>query len=163
MSSSNPGGLPATITITYVFENFDGATPLTTLGAVEDLSAVFGTHAVDWSFLSASSTPMGLVNPAFNGHSVTQLINQAPMQSLAAGATGTVTVTLLLTADGGDTDMDQVYCNQVMLTGELGGVRFGDTSTDGADPDPNGDAVPLERDPSCIMQVPVELQSFTID
>jgi Repeat of unknown function (DUF6923) len=161
MSTNNPGGLPATITITYVFENFDGATPLMSLSAIDDLSAVFGTHPTDWMFLNAMSTPMGLVNPAFNGHSVTELINAG--QTLAAGASGTITVHLMLLAPGGDTNMDEIYCNQVILTGDLGGAMYGDTSTDGSDPDPDGDGVPVERSPSCIMQVPVELQSFSID
>ncbi|MEE8526516.1 MAG: hypothetical protein V3T72_21485 [Thermoanaerobaculia bacterium] len=163
MMTNSPASLPATITIDYVFENFSTTLPLTLLSALDDLTAVFGTHVVDWTFISASSVPAALGNPAFNGHAVTELINQAPTQSLAALATGSITVTITLLTDAADTDMDDTYCNQAVLTGDLGGVMFGDTSTDGSDPDPDMDGIPVERDLACIMQIPVELQSFSVD
>ena len=46
-----------------------------------------------------------------------------------------------------------------------GGVAYGDLSTSGADPDPNGDSSPDERTLSVFnkSQVPVELLSLEID
>ncbi len=173
MTTDNPNATPAMITIDYVFENFDVAIPLMDLSVEDDLTMVFGTHGVDWTFGSASSMPVSLVNPNFDGHTDTELINQAPTQSLAAGATATLTVSLTLLTDDFDNngDDDDMYCNQVVLTGirdldgpgGAPGTEFGDTSTEGSDPDPDGDGLPVERDQACIMQTPVELHSFSIE
>ncbi|MEE8522568.1 MAG: PQQ-dependent sugar dehydrogenase, partial [Thermoanaerobaculia bacterium] len=93
-------GLPETVTIDYAFENFDAGETLFNLTSPDDLSAVFGVHGVDWTFTSISATPASFANPAFDGHTDTELIDQAPAQSLAPGASATVTVTLeLLTFD----------------------------------------------------------------
>ena len=168
MTSSAGSGLPSTITITYVFENFDTVTALTSMSAIDDLTAVFGTHGVDWTFVSISSSTGTFHNGSFDGHTsaaTMQLINQAPTQGLSAspgpGNTATITVTLTLLTHAGDTDMDDIFCNQIVATGDLGGVTFGDVSTDGSDPDPGGDDIPEEDDPSCFT-VPVELKEFSL-
>ncbi len=93
-------GLPETVTVDYVFENFSTTEDLFNLTSSDDLTAVFGVHGVDWTFTSISSVPASFANPSFNGHTDAELINQAPTQSLLTGATATVTVTLeLLTFD----------------------------------------------------------------
>ena len=163
MSTSDGMDVPATITIDYVFENFATSAPLTDLSALDDLVPIFGTHGVDWTFGSISSVPASLANPAYNGHAATELFNQAPTQSLVALGSGSISVAITLLTTDGDTDMDDEFCNQIALTGLLSGVPFGDTSTDGLDPDPNMDGVPDERDLACITQLPVELQSFSIE
>ena len=165
MTTSDGSMAPATITITYVFEAFTGT--VENLSAVEDLTAVFGIHGIDWTFTSISSSANIVHNAGFNGHSDTELIEQTASseQDLAVGSPATVTVTLTLLTNAGDTDMDGVFCNQILVTGTVGGITFGDVSTNGTDPDPapTDDGSPDERAPSCIMQVPVELMTFSIE
>ncbi len=155
--------LPATVTITYAFENFGGDAILG-VSALDDLAAVFGTLGVDWTFSSISSVPASLANPAFDGASNSELINQTTAQSLAPAALGTVTVEIeLLTVDASIGDQ---FCNQIQVTGRDSlGATYADLSADGTDPDANGDGVPAEEAPSCFDQssVPVALQSFSID
>ncbi len=164
MSSSNGNGLPSTITIDYVFENFSSST-LADLSAIDDLEAVFGTHGVDWTFTSISSSANITHNASFTGHSgATELIEQTAgtEQDLAVAATATMTVTLELLTHDGDSDLDDLFCNQIVVTGFIAGVEFGDVSTDGSDPDPGGDDIPAEDDSTCFM-VPVELTTFSVD
>ncbi len=162
MSSSNGSLLPSTITIDYVFENFSSGS-MTLLSAIDDLAAVFGVHGVDWTFTSVTSAPPAFVNPSFDGHSDIELIDQSGGgESLAMAASATVTVTLTLLTHDGDTDMNDLFCNQIVITGTLGGLIFSDLSTNGSDPDPNGDFIPAEDDPSCFT-VPVELMTFSIE
>ncbi len=170
MVTNNPGSLPATITITYTFENFSDTLPLTSLSAIDNLLPVFGMMpdvdndgGDDWNLITPISG--ALANPSFNGGDGMTPDNElfAAGSSLAANSTTTITVMLELRTENADTDMDQIYCNSVVFTGELDGVSFGDTSTDGNNPDPNDDDAPVEDDPSCMPQVPVELQSFSID
>lgn len=43
------------------------------------------------------------------------------------------------------------FCNQILVSAfTIGGNAIGDLSTDGADPDPNADNSPDERDPTCV-------------
>jgi hypothetical protein len=67
----------------------------------------------------------------------------------APGSSATVTVTLdLLTFAA---LIDGEYCNRVLVVGETAdGEFFGDRSTDGLVPDPDGDGAPDEGEPSCI-------------
>ena len=162
MSSSAGNALPSTITIVYTFENFSGSDTLTDMTAIEDLAAVFGTHGVDWTFTSISSAPTAaFANASFNGHSVTQLINQAPTQSLGPGVVETITVTFeLLTHAAAVMD---TYTNQVTGMGTFGGLVYSDISDDGTDPDQDMDGnASDDRDPS-ILTVPVELMRFSVD
>ncbi len=157
------GSLPATIQIDYTFENFGDETMLN-LSVLDDLSTVFGVAGVDWTFTSISSVPASLANPSFDGSSDTQLLNQAPTQSLAAASVGSATVTIeLLTVAA--VDINDEFCNDVTITGlDSLGVSYMDLSDSGTDPDANGDADPSELDTSCFSrtQVPVELQSFSV-
>lgn len=142
--------LPATITIDYVIENFSIVEDLDHLSALDDLTAIFGAHGVDWTFTSISSVPASLANPAFDGVLDTQLIKQAPPQTLLSGALTVITVQIeLLTLDA--LLPSNQFCNQVIVTGMTSSfVTLSDESTDGLDPDPAGDGLPEENDPSCI-------------
>ena len=152
MTGSTPG---QPVTIDYVFENFD-MIPIFTLSAVDDLTATFGAAGADWTFTSISSVPAAFANPGFDGSSDPELINQAPTQSLAAGATATITVTIqLLTANGA---VGGEFCNQVNFSGEVSANLFvSDDSTPGLDPDPNGDSDPAEQAPTCNALPPGDL------
>ncbi|MCP3994244.1 MAG: hypothetical protein GY722_04140 [bacterium] len=162
--SGTSTGLPVTMTIDYVFENLSTATVFNLLAA-DDLVAVFGVPGVDWSFTSITSVPASFANPSFDGDTDPQLIDQAPAQSLLAGSLATITVEIeVLTFD--NLDPDDNFCNGIQVVGEdVGGDHFADNSTDGLDPDPDGDDSPDERALSCVnlSDLPVTLQGFTID
>ncbi|MEE8525133.1 MAG: hypothetical protein V3T72_14445, partial [Thermoanaerobaculia bacterium] len=143
-------GLPETITIDYVIENLSVADDLSALSATDDLAAVFGVHGVDWTFTSISSAPAGFANPGFDGHSDSELVEQAPAQSLLAGASATVAVVLEVLTFA-NLDAGNSFCNQVQVRGETAaGTVFGDLSTSGPDPDPDADGSPDERQPACV-------------
>ena len=164
-------GLPATVTIVYTFENFGASSPtddLTAVSAMDDLDFVFGMG--NYMVTGISSAPTAaFANAAFNGSGDMQLINQAPTQTLAAGTTETITVTLTLTGlggAGGSGGAGDEFCNGVTGMGlDSGGTVFGDVSTSGTDPDPNGDSNPVELGLSCFStsDVPVELMKFSVD
>jgi len=160
------GGLPSNVTLDYTFESlgFGMVETLTGLSVDDDLAAVFGVHGVDWTFVSISSMPAAFANAAFDGHSNTQLVNQAPSQSLAAGAIASVSVTIqLLTVDAA---VGGQFCNDYTLAAVSPAVlTLSDTSNDGTDPDPNGDAFPYEMGLSCFnsTSVPVVLQRFDLE
>ncbi len=153
--SATLGGFPSTITIEYTFENFSDVEDLFDLTAEDDLRTVFGTHGIDWTFNSITSEPVAFANPQFNGDTETELIASA--QILPASSTTTVTVEIeVLTPT--NLDDNNNFCNQVeVIAATAGGALFGDLSTDGFDPDPNGDGRPHESDLSC---VPVGQEPF---
>lgn len=157
-------GLPDTVTLVYTLENLSAGT-FSAMSIVDDLSTVFGTAGVDWAFTSVTSSPVALANPGFDGSGTTELLNQAPPQTLAGFGLASVTVTVqLLSLASADINGD--FCHQFTITGENPGMEVrSDLSHDGADPDPNGDNDPEEQTPSCfnVSEVPVELLQFSID
>ena len=154
--------LPATIQIDYFFENFGGDTLLDP-SVVDDLTAVFGVHGIDWTFTSISSIPAGFAEGTFDGHGNNQLV--AASQSLAGGATASISVVIeLLTVAAADMSGD--FCNQVTLEGEDSlGVSYSDLSVSGSNPDPDDDDDPVEESFACFNRtsVPVTLQRFSIE
>ena len=77
----------------------------------------------------------------------------------------TLSLTSLANAGNSGGDPDQ-FCNAVTLTGETSsGLAYGDVSTDGTNPDPDGDDSPDERVLTCFStaDVPVELMTFAIE
>ncbi len=111
----------------------------------------------------SKATPPDFANPDFDGFLDFELINQAPMQSLAAGNAGQVVVVIdLLTLDA---VIAGQLCNQVTASGTMGGTAFSDSSADGQDPDPSDDGIPDESASSCISAgvVPVTLMSFEVN
>jgi Repeat of unknown function (DUF6923) len=158
--------IPAAYTLVYTFENLADETPaedLNGLSATDDLTAVFGPHGVNWSFTSITSSNGTFHNPGYDGHSDTELI--AAGQTLAASSTVTVTVTVEVLSEDADLDMDGLVCNQLMATGSItGGASFGDVSTAGSDPDPDGNGSPDEQTVTCVAAcVPVTLMQFSVD
>jgi Repeat of unknown function (DUF6923) len=181
-------GFPDPITIDYTFENLSGTDTLSSLSAIDDLTAVFGERGTagncaaptpataDWFFTSIAEVapmPGTFINASYNGDTVTQLINQAPTQSLVAGATQTVRVMITLCNQENATPPNPpgtggppyLFFNSVLFTGQNpSGATFGDISNDDGtttpDPDPDMNGSPDERVPA---QVPVELMEFSVD
>ncbi len=145
-------GLPETIIIDFVFESFLAGDGLFGLSSTDDLTPVFGVHGVDWAFTSIASVPAGFANPAYDGHQNVELVNQAPGQSLAPGATAEVTVVIEILSE----PETEVFCNQVLVVAETSaGTLVGDVSTAGLGPDPNGDGSPDESELACASIAPV--------
>ncbi len=138
------GTNPYTVTLDYVFENF-GDVVLSDLSAPDDLVAVFGATPANWTFTSIATTGgpgTFAANAAYDGSATTELIN--PGSSLGPGEVGQIQVTISVTTPG-------TYVNQVTVTGDSPqGTTVMDLSTDGTDPDPNGDGVPDEEEPSVV-------------
>jgi hypothetical protein len=154
---------PKTVTITYTFENFDPTDTLANLTADDDLTAVFGTVTSNWTFTSITSSTGTLHNGSFNGSTNTELI--AASQNLTFGTSATVTVVIqLLNNDFLPTSGDAYkFCNQVQIKGSANSILYGDLSTDGVDPDPNGDFIPDERSLSCLRQpIQCTTQVYTV-
>jgi sugar lactone lactonase YvrE len=155
---------PKTVTITYTFENFDDTATLADLTADDDLTEDFGAVTTNWTFTSITSSTGTLHNGSFNGSTNTELI--AASQSLAAGATATVTVVIqVLNNDFLPVSGDDAYkfCNQILVEGTADTILYGDLSTDGLDPDPNGDFIPDERSLSCLRQpIQCNTQVYTV-
>lgn len=163
MTSSTGNALPSMITIDYVLQNFSGSV-VNDLSALDDLTASFGVHGIDWIFISISSSANIVHNASFNGYSDTELIEQTggTEQDLAASAVATVTVVIELLTHAGDAGVNDDLCNQIVVTGDQGGTPVSDLSTDGPEPDPNTDGFPDEMEPSCF-SVPVELMAFSVE
>lgn len=141
-------GLPERVTIRYEFENFGTESDLFDLAATEDLTAVFGVHGMDWTFLSISSDPIGFANPTFDGHSDLRLINAG--QSLLAQETAGATVELEVSTLE-HVNPNGSFCNQITIVGRtLDGLWVGDLSTRGLDSDPDDDGNPSERRQACL-------------
>lgn len=158
--------IPAAYTLVYTFENLADDSPaedLTSISAVDDLTEVFGPHGVNWSFTSITSSTGTFHNPSFDGHTDLALI--AAGQTLAAQSSVTVTVTVQVLSPDADLDMDGMVCNQFLATGSIAsGTAFGDVSTAGSNPDPDGNGSPDERVVSCVNAcVPVTLMQFSVE
>ncbi|MFK8017821.1 MAG: hypothetical protein AB8G17_20525, partial [Gammaproteobacteria bacterium] len=133
-TSNGDGSYNLTYTVTV--ENTGGAV-LNNVQAVDDLATTFA-GATSFSVVSTSSSDF-ITNAGFNGTSDTDLLTGA--DTLAAGVSGTVLVTVSVTpgANLGP------YNNVVTATGTSpGGTTPTDTSTDGANVDPNGNGDPTD-------------------
>ncbi len=157
MTSATPTA-PSQVTIDYVVSNLGRATPLRQLSLVDDLNAVFGAPGTGWTFTSAMKTagPTTVtVNAGFDGSTVTELIGSG--SSLGARQSAGFRVVITVQKPG-------TYTNQVEAFGTTpGGKRYGDLSTDGTDPDPNGDGSPVEREPSVLTLTALVLPSALPD
>jgi len=123
-------------TVSYLFtvENLD-LSALSSVQVTDDLAATFA-GATSFSVVSLTSASF-TVNPAYNGTSNINLLTGT--DTLAAGATGTISLTLTVTpgANLGP------YLNQALASGvSLAGETPTDLSDDGTDPDPDGDGLP---------------------
>jgi len=133
-----------TYTVAYLMtvQNY-GNVPLSSVQVVEDLTGVFaaGTFVVD-SVVGVVATGTLAANGAFDGVGDQNLL-AAGSSTLPIGATETVTLTVTVTpgANLGP------FTNQVTASAESpNGVEVDDLSTDGTDPDQNGDITANDGD-----------------
>ncbi|MBW4654811.1 MAG: DUF11 domain-containing protein [Kaiparowitsia implicata GSE-PSE-MK54-09C] len=120
-----------------------GNIPLQNIQLLDDLATQFG-GAVGYTILTSPSTTGSLVaNPAFNGDTNPNLLN--PGSTLGLGQSETIAFAIRVTpgANLGP------YLNSVLGEAETpSGVPTDDLSTNGDDPDPNGDGIPDEDVPT---------------
>ena len=136
-------------TLTFVVENL-GPTSLHDLRVRDDLAATFADAAA-FDVLGPPRASNGLVvNPAFDGVAEIDLLGAAG-NSLAVGERATISVDVAFTP----AVLEQRFLNTALATGRSpAGSRVEDISTDGADPDPNGDGVADESEPTPIVTPP---------
>ena len=129
-SGYGDGGTPGTGQIAYliVLHNY-GTQAVANLQVVEDLVATFGTGPT-WSIVNISAPTLSL-NPGYDGRGNTQML--AGTDSLAAGSTRIIRITLNVQFVPG-----QVYVNQVVGSGLIGGTPVSDLSQEGGNPAPSG-------------------------
>ncbi len=149
---SATGNDPYIVTIDYTLENFSGVA-ISQLSMPDDLDAVF--TAGNWSLNSPPVLVSGpatvLPNPSFTGSGTN--VDLLAGGSLGALESALIRIELSLTASGR-------YENQVTVTGEdPSGTTITDVSTDGSDPDVDGDSgdgtvdndnIPNENEPSIL-------------
>lgn len=146
---TNNGDGTHTVTYSFLIEN-TGDVALSDVQVVDDLAAVFG--AADVTVDSITSADL-TVNGAFNGATETTLL--AGTDSLAVGATGTVSVQLTV-VPGANLGP---YANTATATGTSpGGADATDVSDDAANVDENGNGDPTDdSDPTNVtfVEMPV--------
>lgn len=119
-----------------------GNTPLSQITANNALAAMFGTEVITYSIVPGTLQSDDLpVNPAFDGERQTNLLG--PGGSLGQDETAAVRVSVVFepVADEG------AFENHVIASTEQGP---NDRSTDGFEPDPDGNRVPDEQAPTPI-------------
>ncbi len=132
--------LNGTYLVTYLIniENL-GLVTISDLVVTDDLAS----QLVAISPIGFTATSGSLdANLAWDGTGATNILS--PGQSLDPGESGTVMVSATVTPAG---DLGPHF-NQAMVAGSDGSETVTDTSTNGFDPDPNGDGVPSEADPT---------------
>jgi hypothetical protein len=124
------GGAPPSADLAYLITVRNYATQsITSLQVSENLVTTFGA-GTNWSIQSVTS-PTLTTNAAFDGRTVTTLLDGT--DSLAAGATATIRLVVTVRFTPGHS-----YSNLVSGTGLVGGTPVTDTSTDGTDPAAGG-------------------------
>ena len=140
--------------VSSVVNNGDGTYGVTYLLTVENLGGVTVSELAIYDdvvtqFAAISPTGFAAIdgtlaaNPGWDGTAASNIL--AAGQSLDAGDTGTVQISFTVTpgADPGP------YDNTATVVGTTpSGGTVTDDSTDGVDPDPDGDGVPVEDDPT---------------
>ena len=166
-AAPSAGGL--SVTLAFNFENFQVGSTAVNLTALDDLTAVFGTVGVDWTFTSITSASGTFHNSSYNGSSNTELIASGASLSFGSGNTETITVQIqLLNSNAAVGDQ---FCNQVNVEAQDGisSVIFSDLSTTGTDPDgTDNDNSPDESLLSCLditgfIDSPTVSKSFSPD
>ncbi|NCD72372.1 T9SS type B sorting domain-containing protein [Mucilaginibacter agri] len=129
------------IVYTFLIQNY-GAIDLRTINAVNDLSTVF-TSPLTYSVTSLTSNLATLtVNTAFNGNSDKNLLVQAS-STLAAGASGTLTLTLNVVTNGQYGVFNSTSTTSA-VTNNVDAVLVADASTNNASPNhADGTKTPL--------------------
>jgi uncharacterized repeat protein (TIGR01451 family) len=133
VSALRDGVDPLLFTVVYEIrlDNL-GNVPLSNVQAVENLATTFA-DAASFNVVSVASAQF-TVNPGYTGAGVNTLL--APGNTLAVGASGTITLTVHVHSGG----RPGPYVNQVIATGDSPAtVTVTDSSQDGDDSDPDGD------------------------
>ena len=146
----NNGGGTHSLTYSILVEN-TGDVSLGSVQVAEDLSATFAGVTV----ISVDSVTSGTfaVNGGYDGSTDTNLLDGT--DSLAVGASGTITLTVTVTP-GSNLGP---YNNTATASGESpAGTTVTDDSQDGTDVDPDGDGTPTNNDEP----TPVTFRNFSI-
>ena len=162
---NNPDGT-ATITYRVLVENF-GEVDLQGVQATEDLRPTFA-NAQDFTVTdvrlvgtTGTGAPAPNINPGFDGETDFNLLDGAGTLSARVvdntdnsittpGGTVTVEFDVTLTPGPGPTGLGP-FENQVTATGTSpSGTVVTDESTDGANPDANGDGSPADNEPTVV-------------
>ncbi len=140
------------VEFTFTLANL-GDVELQAVQLTDDLAATFA-DANAWQVDGPVTTTNGLVaNPNFDGlpGGDTRLL-EANSSQLDVGASATVSVRVLFAP----ADLEQVFNNTAVATGTSPeGEITEDRSTDGLQPDPNGDGDPQEQIPTPVVTPPV--------
>ncbi|MBD2123303.1 hypothetical protein [Trichocoleus sp. FACHB-262] len=144
----NSGNGVFTVPYTVTVSNL-GNVPINNLRLVENLTSTFGPPTT-FTITAAPTSPTLAVNSAFNGNSDPNLL--AGTTNLAVGQTATVTFSVQVAANG----QPGPFNNTVTGIGTSpGGTDIQDESTNGTNPDPNGDGIPEERQPTPVQPEPL--------
>lgn len=141
-------------TITLTMTNM-GTEVLSNIGLVDDIAARIAPAQVTRVQNVTISGALSALNPAFNGSTNTELL--ARTQSLAAAASATITFTLVFNPNNNTGP----FQNLAVASGESPGnptpgtPNVTDTSTNGLNPDPDGNGVPGDNSvPTPITYIP---------
>jgi len=139
---------PNIVSFKFTITNFGNQT-VSNLGILEDLNSVYGVgnfiHTTDPTFVSGSPTLN--YNSAFNGNTNTAMLNSGSY--LDPGESTTFLISHIVTSLTDQGLGVGIYENQVTVLGtDPAAAPMSDTSTDGDDPDPNGDGSPDEMVPT---------------
>ena len=148
--STQPVGANTRIFLTFTITNY-GNQPISSVTISENLNSVYGagnfSHFLDPEYVGGS--PTFNYNAAFNGNTNTSLLNAG--SSLDPGETSIFRIASTLTNVTDQGFGLGVYQNQVTVNGlDPMANPVSDNSTEGNDPDPNGDGNPDEMDPTVI-------------
>lgn len=143
------GGGAATVSLFFTLTNYGNRT-ISSLTVMDDLNAVYGagnfSHLQDPTLVTGS--PTLTYNASYNGNTNTSMLTSG---SLAPGET-----VIFMTAATVTNITDQgfglgIFQNQVTVNGlDPSANPVFDVSHEGDDPDPNGDGIPDEQDPTVI-------------
>ncbi len=148
-----------TVTLNFAMENLGNVTA-NAVSLTDDLDATFGAgnYIVDSIALSVAPTDSGsslTVNGGFNGSGDQTLLDGTATNRLIVGDTAVVTIEVTVTnfvdMDGaGPMEIGEYVNNATVTSADDNGNSYMDESTDGTDPDPNGDDDPVENTPTPI-------------
>jgi hypothetical protein len=166
-ATENPVG-SKTYDVVYevVLKNY-GGTPITNVQAFDTLTKINGASNLLSGSITSFSAPAGFTqNASFNGNSVTSLLTAGGTLSNIPGQN---TITIQITCKVANIQSGIYYYNQAFVTGTgLFGDALRDASTDGANPDLNGNSKPddvgeAQPTPLLIQVVPISAPcaSFT--
>jgi hypothetical protein len=151
VSAVRDNGNPQVFTVTFEIGVANlGNVPLSSVQVADNLATTFPAP-VTFSVISVQSATLA-VNNGFNGVGNTDLL--APGNTLAVGASGTVTLTLRVDSAG----KRGPYTNQATATGvSPGNQTVTDNSQDGNDPDPDDDGDATDNDVPTVFVLPISM------